>query len=185
MADPRNGLRLDAFYDASDLETGEDWAEGLQKVACEGSMLALATDAYDSRPWCNQEILWVKQSRRALLIVDIGRRRVDRSFPYAGNVTWIRDSLTDTPGIEAALLELLSEGLRCDLFAMQAEESTQGAALIYPRPPELADLALLAASGAGPETPIVYPDPALPQVEVDLLTKFAGGRRILPLSDFA
>lgn len=183
MADPKNGLRLNSFYDASELETGEEWAKGLREAAANASMLALATDAYDERPWCNQEILWAKQNRRPLLIVDLGRMRVERSFPYSGNVTWIRDPLADVSGIEKALLELLSEALRCDLFALQAAEVTKGAALAYPRPPELADLAFLAANSASAKKPIVY-HPALPKVEADLLARFAGGRHIMALSDY-
>ena len=184
ITDPNNELRLSSFYDASELETGEEWAKGLREAAASASMLALATDAYDGRPWCNQEILWAKQNRRPLLIVDIGRTRVERCFPYSGNVTWIRDPLADAVGIEKALLELLSEALRCDLFARQVEAATKGAAIAYPRPPELLDLALLFAEGTVGMKPIVYPDPALPTVETELLAKFLGERRVFALSDY-
>ena len=62
------------------------------------------------------------------IVVDDVRTRVERCFPYSGNVTWIRDPLADAVGIEKALLELLSEALRCDLFARQVEAATNGAA---------------------------------------------------------
>lgn len=183
ISDPDNGLRLDTFYDASELETGEDWREGLEEAVSEASMLALVTDAYDSRPWCNQEILWAKEFRRPLLIVDIGCARIERTFPYSGNITAIRSLLGDAAGIEKALLELLTEALRCDLFAIQAEEVTTGKALIFPRPPELVDLSFL-ANEEQTNTTIVYPDPPLPEVESLLLAKLANGRRIVALSDF-
>src|SRR5262249_18605007 len=70
--DPANGLRLATFYDALELESGEEWKKGLREAASNASMLALVTEAYDSRPWCNQEILWAKEFRRPLLLVDIG-----------------------------------------------------------------------------------------------------------------
>ena len=182
MADPTNGLKLSAFYDALELETGEEWRQGLLQAASRASMLAIVTDAYDGRPWCNKEILWAKEFRRPLLLVDIGRSRVERSFPYSGNVMLLHDTLSEAAGIERALLELLSEALRCDLFAIQAQAVTGGSALAYPRPPELADLAFLTDD---PGKAIVYPDPPLSNDESALLRKLAGGRRIMPLSDFS
>jgi hypothetical protein len=143
---------------------------------------ALVTDSYDERPWCNQEILWAKENRRPLLLMDIGRSRVDRSFPYAGNMTLVRNPMTDASGIELALMELLSEGLRCDLFTKRVDAAAQGKALALPRPPELADLAFL--SQEDPGKPVVYPDPPLPDVETLLLQRLANGRRIVALSDF-
>ncbi|VTZ51170.1 conserved hypothetical protein [Methylocella tundrae] len=184
ISDPANGLRLDTFYDARELETGEDWREGLEEAASKASMLAIVTDLYDSRPWCNQEILWAKEFRRPLLLVDLGCKRVERTFPYSGNMTVIRSPLADPAGIERALLELLTEALRCDLFAIQAGTVTGGAAEIFPRPPELADLAFLADQAGNAKTTIVYPDPPLPDVETQLLAKLANGRKILALSDY-
>jgi hypothetical protein len=184
ISDPANGLRLDTFYDALELESGEEWKKGLQQAASNASMLALVTEAYDSRPWCNQEILWAKQFRRPLLLVDIGCKRIERSFPYSGNMTLIRSSLDDSVGIERALLELLTEALRCDLFAIQAEEATSGNALVFPRPPELADLAFLFDQTQPEQKTIVYPDPPLPEVETLLLARIANGRKIVALSDY-
>lgn len=185
IGDPANGLRLDTFYDALELESGEEWKKGLQQAASSASMLALVTEAYDSRPWCNQEILWAKEFRRPLLLVDIGCKRIERSFPYSGNMTLIRSSMDDTVGIEKALLELLTEALRCDLFTIQAKQVTRGrdTVLLFPRPPELADLAFLPPASGSLAT-IVYPDPPLPEVEVQLLAKLANGRKVVALSDF-
>ncbi|VTZ23759.1 hypothetical protein MPC1_1500008 [Methylocella tundrae] len=61
---------------------------------------------------------------------------------------------------------------------------TGGAAEIFPRPPELADLAFLADQAGNAKTTIVYPDPPLPDVETQLLAKLANGRKILALSDY-
>jgi hypothetical protein len=175
-----SGLKLDTFYDAQKLETGENWRAGLEQAATSASMLALASDAYDSRPWCNQEILWAKEFGRPLLLVDVGCKRVGRSFPYAGNVTRLSDPLRDEAAIERVLLELLSEALRCDVFRLVVKSAANGPALAFPRPPELADLAFLddATSAA-----LVYPDPPLPTAEAKLLARLANGRKITSLSD--
>jgi hypothetical protein len=165
ISDPSNGLKLDTFYDALELESGEEWIAGLKHYATTGSLIALVTDAYDERPWCNQEILWAKEKRRPIVLVDIGRSRVDRSFPYAGNVPLVRDPLETTGSIEQMLLDVLSEALRCDLFIKTAGGKAD--ILPLPRPPELADLAFFLAEHKGKT--LVYPDPPLSNVEIDLL----------------
>ena len=181
--DPAHGLRLDTFYDALHLESGEDWIAGLHDRAQAGSLLALVSDSYDSRPWCNQELLWAKQARRPILMVDIGRRRVGRGFPYAGNAPVIVDPLRDAEGIEAVLLELLCEALRCDLFLRAVGALKETPIVALPRPPELCDLAFCEAEPA--EAPIVYPDPPLSEFETALLEKLCGGRRLVALGDLA
>ncbi len=181
IASPENGLRLDTFYDALQLETGEDWREGLEQGVVGGSLLVLMTDSYEGRPWCNQELLWAKMHRRPILLVDLGRSRVGRTYPYIGNLPLLADRLEDTAGREAVLLELLSEALRCDLFVDLVETVTGGDALALPRPPELFDLVEIQDEPA--DRPVVYPDPPLPDIETALLARAAGGRRILAFGD--
>jgi hypothetical protein len=177
--DPHSDLRLHLFYDALELEAGEEWTEGLKQAASSGSMISLVTNAYDERPWCNREILWAKEYRRPILLVDIGRSRVERSFPYAGNVPLLRDQLDTAAAIELVLLELLSEALRCDLFLRATAAHKDIIAL--PRPPELADLAFFVSAPS--IQAMVYPDPPLPDAETALLQKLANGRRICALGD--
>jgi hypothetical protein len=183
IEDPQNGLKLDTFYDALQLEAGEEWKQGLEHGAATGSLLALVSDAYDTRPWCNQEILWAKEHRRPILLVDVGRRRVGRSFPYAGNVPVMAESMNDAASIEAALLELLSEALRCDIFTAEVEEATRAdrKAIAMPRPPELCDLVFCRNQPDG--LCLVYPDPPLSTFELALLTEAGGGRAVKSLSD--
>ncbi len=183
--DPANALRLDLFYDAQKLESGEDWAAGLGTAVKSASFLGLATEAYDARPWCNQEILWAKEHRRPAVMVDVGRRRVHRTFPYAGNLMLIAEKADDDASIDRVLLQLLSEALRCDIFERMAKAAGIDRArgvVALPRPPEMADLAFLA--GAPEIHTIVYPDPPLPGVEIDLLRRLAAARRIVSFGDF-
>jgi hypothetical protein len=127
--------------------------------------------------------LWAKEARRPILMVDIGRRRVGRCFPYAGNAPVVADPLRDAEGIEAVLLELLSEALRCDLFLLAVGALGNAPVVALPRPPELCDLAF--CEGEPPDAPIVYPDPPLSRFETALLEKMSGGRRLAALGDLA
>lgn len=183
IQDPSNGLTLETFYDARELEIGESWEAGLEQGATEGTLLALVTDRYDTRIWCNQEILWGKERSRPIVLVDLRKARVGRTFPYGGNLPLIRDLLNDEDGIERVLLEVVSEALRCDLFRLSVSGLADDEAIALPRPPELCDLVFFADV---PETtPIIYPDPPLSKMELGLLERAAGSRPIRALGEIS
>ena len=82
----------------------------------------------------------------------------------------MRYTVSGTAAIEALLVDVLSEGLRCDLFMRQAEQKLsdldqQG--LTLPRPPELFDLIQRSAEDLG--SIVVYPDPPVPTVEREII----------------
>ncbi|OXT01970.1 hypothetical protein B7H23_03265 [Notoacmeibacter marinus] len=167
--DSRDGLPLETFYDATELMPGEDYRERFRREVGRGTLLAIVSDVYDSRPWCVFELTEAKRRRRPIVLVDIGGRRISRTFPYGANLPRVR--VNPDPGgsawIEPLLVEALSEGLRCDLFEKQASEASPHDTLVLPRPPELFDL-LHRDSLPGK---IVYPDPPLGNIEADLLRR--------------
>lgn len=62
--------RLGEFFDASDLQPGTDWAATLIKEATRSAFLALRTDLYPSREWCQKEILTAKRCGMPIVILD-------------------------------------------------------------------------------------------------------------------
>lgn len=182
--DPASGLHLDTFYDARQLMVGEDFSEELADGVKKGSLLALVSNAFDVRPWCNQEIIWAKEHRRPILLVDIGRDFVHRTFPYLGNVPLRRYDVSRTSGIERALLDLLCEALRCDLFS-RVSEALQRAVIALPRPPELLDFGFPHVFESPLNIPIVYPDPPLPTFELEPIKRFCSRRPVMTLGELS
>jgi hypothetical protein len=58
------------FFDARDLQPGTDWADALKQHASKGALLALRTDLYPSREWCQREILVAKRNGMPVVILD-------------------------------------------------------------------------------------------------------------------
>lgn len=165
VRDPKNALGLGTFYDALELRDGEEFAAGLEEGVRGGALLALVSDAYEGRPWCNREVLWAKRWRRPAVLVDVGRCRVGRTFPYLGNLPLRCHNLRTPEGREAAILDVVTEMLRVDLFARMAEQIAPDA-FALPRSPELLDLVVLKEAGA---KRVIYPDPPLADAELALL----------------
>lgn len=169
--DKGQDVSLHTFYDAKELNPGEDFSERFEEEIGKGTLLAIVSDAYDSRPWCVFELTTAKRKRRPIVLADVGQRRTSRTYPYGANLPKVR--VSSMPGttewIEPLLVEVLSEGLRCDLFERQAARviKDRNSALVLPRPPELFDVT---DAKTLPHI-IVYPDPPLGEIEQGLLVK--------------
>ena len=164
-----DGVPLETFYDATELMPGENYEDRFKEEIGRGTLLAIVSDIYESRPWCVFELTQAKRSRRPIVLVDIGGRRISRTYPYGANVP--RVHVKPEPGmsdwIEPLLVEAMSEGLRCDLFEQQATEASPNDTLVLPRPPELFDIVHRDDLPAR----IVYPDPPLGDIEADLMKR--------------
>ena len=179
VRDPQNQLGLETFYDALELRDGENFAEGLDAGVRDSALLALVSDSYEGRPWCNREILVAKEFRRPVLIVDVGRRRVARTYPYLGNLPFRRHDLATPEGRDSTILDLVVEMLRVELFAIVAHRVDPQATAL-PRPPELLDLVALVNARA---ERVLYPDPPLPDQELNLLTALVPGMMFSTLDE--
>ena len=169
---------LDTFYDAMELNPGEDFRARFEKEVGNATLIAIVSDVYDSRPWCVFELTTAKRHRRPIVLADVGSVRISRTFPYGANLPRVRvtpDPRSDA-WIEPLLVEALSEGLRCDLFQAQAKRiladtvatpASGGNVLVLPRPPELFDV----IDAAAVPDAIVYPDPPLGDIEAALLRR--------------
>jgi hypothetical protein len=62
--------RIGSFYDAHDLQPGEDWNTALREGAGTCAVLALRTDLYASRDWCQREVLLAKQGGMPVVMLD-------------------------------------------------------------------------------------------------------------------
>lgn len=62
--------RLNEFFDANDLQPGADWDDALRGNAARSAMLALRTDLYASREWCQREMLTAKREGMPIVILE-------------------------------------------------------------------------------------------------------------------
>lgn len=182
--DPSDGVPLETFYDATELMPGENFEEKFKTEIGHGTLLAIVSDIYDSRPWCVFELTEAKRSRRPVVLADVGGARTSRTYPYGANLPRVRvipDSGSDW--IELLLVEAMSEGLRCDLFEQQARLASPDDTLILPRPPELFDVVHRDTLPGR----IVYPDPPLGEIEDRLVRRalraFSPATQLLTLGE--
>lgn len=61
---------LEDFYDADDLPAGCNWQKELEQGVGSSLIVMLRTDVYDSRYWCQQEVLWADEYATPAVVVD-------------------------------------------------------------------------------------------------------------------
>lgn len=172
------GLGPRCFFDADSLLPGEEYPQEFVEAIARGSLLAVVTDAYHARPWCRWEVLTAKRLGRPVVAVDLGAGRIERTYPYLGNVPSIRVNASAAETISDGAVEqvtraLLEEALRVELWRERAKFILgKKRAHLSIRPPELADLVVLSSSGPNSKPSLVlYPDPPLSSEEVELLSQ--------------
>lgn len=180
--------RLDEFFDAQDLQPNEDWAPALVAAASTGALLAVRTDLYSSRPWCQREVLTAKRMGMPVVILDAlttGEERgsfvmdhVPRLPGRQDAAVWRRDDVVRVLG------QLVDECLKRVLWRNQHEIATAAGLPVEidwwaSHAPEPATFAAwldglddLAAKRKDPIV-VLHPDPPLGPDERDVLLQIA------------
>lgn len=180
IADVSQSLGPRCFFDKASLLPGDDYPVRFEQAISRGSLLAVVTDAYHTRPWCRWEVLTAKRLGRPVVAADLTVGRIERTYPYLGNVPSIRVAMPADPdaaipdvAVEQITAALLAEAMRDELWRELAGASLGGRHVhLLPRPPELADVSELVAKHAGASMPtLVYPDPPLGNEEMELLQR--------------
>jgi TIR domain len=194
-----SGSRLGEFFDARDLQPGEDWAARLREAAGSSAVLALRSDLYASRAWCQEEVRTAKLAGAPVVILDAlmeGEERGSFLMDHVPRVPVHRDEGDwSRHDVDRALSLLVDEALKRALWRRQRELAEQTAAVDVawwaphaPEPVTFADWLQehpdeIARPGTDPIV-VLHPDPPLGDPECDVLGQFvrlAGSARSLDI----
>jgi hypothetical protein len=177
------GTRLDEFFDASDLQPGRDWAPHLYANAESSALLAVRTDLYATRSWCQSEMLTAKRAGMPVVILDALGRGEDRG-------SFLMDHVPRVPGrpdeadidrvILQALGQLVDECLKRALWRRQRDLANDADVDWWaPHAPEPATLVAWLRGvpvDADDRLLVLHPDPPLGRDESRVLMEIASLR---------
>jgi hypothetical protein len=171
------------FFDTTDIAPGYRFDEEIVGHIKESSIIAIHTDSYSSRYWCQREILSAKENNRPIIAVDSLEEFEDRRFPFASNIPGIHIHLNGGEPTEDDLLRILSTALLETIRFFYSElllkqykhaEWIDPEAVIISRPPEVSDIErILFNDGKGinyKHKVLVYPEPPLYFEEMNFLS---------------
>jgi hypothetical protein len=197
-----------AFFDKVSLRAGEDFEEGLHAGFDGAVVVALLTDHYSNRYWCNWEVVTGKDRRCPFLAVDLLTQGEVRSLRYAGNartMRWLlpipqpeererwapREDQRDPESeakrfamqriVQNALAELLRwRHDRARVAAARATGAVPAGAVVLGGPPELATLPEFQRDRTWQ---VVHPDPPLAVPERKLIERMRPDVNVTSLTE--
>ncbi len=169
--------RLGLFFDSNTLQPGDDWAQELEDKAATSAMLALRTDRYAGRDWCQREVVSAKTHGMPVVVLDALEHEESRGSFLLDHMPRLRahrdETGWDEGPIRRALGRLADECLKRALWRHQETMASpqDGVDWWAPHPPEPLTLATWLSTrpsvGPSPHHPvrILHPDPPITESE--------------------
>ncbi|HFD32967.1 MAG TPA: TIR domain-containing protein [Gammaproteobacteria bacterium] len=167
-----DNTNMNRFFDANEISPGYHFDQEIEKHIQDSTLLAIESDAYSSRYWCQREILIAKHHNRPVVVVNCLKDFEDRIFPAASNVPCVHISPV-VPMSERDVLRVLStaiiETVRYN-YSLQCLDSYRLAGWIdqncalTARPPEIRQVLSYKKGGV---REICYPEPPVYSIEAD------------------
>ncbi|VTU09674.1 Uncharacterised protein [Actinobacillus porcinus] len=167
---------MQRFFDANEISPGFRFDEEIENHIKKSTVIAISSDAYSSRYWCQREILSAKRERRPIVLVNSLEEYEDRVFPAASNIPCVH--ITAEPLLEKDILRILIaallETIRFEhahklLSYYQKQNWINPSAQIFARPPEIQQIVDLLDKGEEKisDLTICYPEPPLYKEETE------------------
>lgn len=176
-----SSTRLGQFFDENAIQPGADWADDLRDNAARSALLALRTDLYTTREWCQEEMLRAKRAGVPVVILEALERGEERGSFLMDHVPRIPGGpAPDDGAILRVLNQLVDECLKRELWRLQqalaADRPELGVSWWAPHAPEPLTLAAWLRehpSHASEPLRILHPDPPLGPPEMAVLADLA------------
>ncbi len=172
---------LQPYFDQQDVQPGVDWAEELIRSASTSALLAVRTDLYAGREWCQKEFLLAKQNEMPVVTLNAVEKSEERGSFILDHVPVVGYRAGGT-SIEEALNLLVDGALRRALWKLclvdLKDHGFDWMPLHAPEPVTLIPWLLENRSEANADglIRIIHPDPPLQPDEESLI------RQILELA---
>ena len=153
--------KLNSFFDVHDILDGYKFGDQIKSKVDGSSLLILFTDTYSSREWCRIEALTAKEKQIPTVAVFMLEGKIDRLFPYMGNIPSITFDGDWRKVINLLLRTTLDQYVEKNMLMDECDEKTE----ILPYPPEAYNMSLLSDK----TTRLLYPEPPLGNEELDVL----------------
>ncbi len=114
---------LRGYFDAADVQPGSDWKAELRANSASSALLAIRTDLYAGRDWCQREFLIAKQAGMPIVTLNAVIRAEERGSFVMDHVPSVgyrdHDDTTRRDSIEDALNLLVDGALRRAIWGIQ------------------------------------------------------------------
>ncbi len=146
-----NAAGFEYFYDAEHIPPGGLWQDVLNAASARSILVALRSEAYESRYWCRQEFLRAESNGMPILAVDLRKEQYHRSalLPF--------DVVPNVRVHDGNLIRIVLHAMGVHLRALRVQYEWPSVKVL-PHRPSVYSLGRHVAAGAV----IAYPGPKVP-----------------------
>lgn len=180
--DNRNFSR---FFDATDIPPATEFCKIIKENIEDSTLLAIHTDPYSSKYWCQKEILCAKELNRPIIAIDCLQEYEDRRFPHASNIAALHFDMSEPLNLTEKdlykiIISALLETLRFHYSKLLLDTYKQTGFIgeddiILSRPPEFCDIEkVISYDGEkyiSKSKNFCYPDPFIYDLELEYFKK--------------
>ncbi|WP_339098562.1 TIR domain-containing protein [Pectobacterium brasiliense] len=170
--------RLSCFFDATDIAHGYEFSTEIENHIKNSSLIAIHSDPYSSRYWCQKELEYAKKHNRPIIAVDCLEEYEDRRFPLFSNIPAIHVPHSQEKKISdkdcyRIIITALLETIRLFYSKIQFKKYQERGWIdsdikgLY-RPPELLDILNIIKEGFENKK-LIYPEPPVYEDEHQIL----------------
>lgn len=142
------------FYDHEHIEPGDLWQKVLETKASRSTLIALRTEAYETRYWCRREFLIAEQRGMPILVVDL------RKEQYHDCALLPFDVMPSVRVHDGNLIRVVLHAMAVHLRAIRIRSGAPKGVKVLPHRPSVYSLAC-ESQNAGVNHTIAYPGPKL------------------------
>lgn len=176
---------LSRFFDAYSIFPGEQFDNSIRKSIKKSTLIAINSDRYDERRWCQYELIKAKCYNRPIVAVDLLSEGTDRSFPYGANIPVIRfkqpcvkSQILIEPFLLNVLILAIRESIRFTVEKIKLKAICKGYKVCC-NVPEPIFIKKKIGYNTRKKTKVLYPDPPVFPDENKLL-KAMGIKAVTP-----
>ena len=165
------GAGFEYFYDAEHIAPGTVWREVLEAQASRSVLIALRTEAYESRYWCRREFLLAESNGMPIVVVDLRREQ------YHGSALLPFEVVPSVRVHDGNLIRVVFHAMGTHLRALRVASVAAATVKVLPHRPSVYSLAGAVRASADLKQ-IAHPAPKVPDAydgAVQQILRSAGG----------
>ena len=150
-----SGAGFEYIYDVEHIAPGTVWREVLEAQAKKSVLIAVRTEAYESRYWCRREFLLAESNGMPIVAVDLRREQYHASalLPF--------DVVPSIRVHDGNLIRVVLHAMGTHLRALRVASGAARSVKVLPHRPSVYSLAGAGRAGAGFDE-IAHPAPKVP-----------------------
>ncbi len=168
-----NATKLSYFFDVNSIMEGYAFNKQIEDGVKESIFVTMVSNTYSDREWCRKELIEAKKNKIPVIGVYFLNGKVERMFPYIGNMPGVAYNGDWQPVVNLLLRTALNQSYQEKLLTKYTENHAEMDMLTTM--PEAFSFSFIPAD----KTKVIYPEPPLCNEELNILKKIRPGVELI------